>query len=68
MLQVDDICKHVADVMDSVVRDGKGSKSPDNGGVSGRTTLCEADRLQRSSEVRSIVFITQHILSFSYSL
>jgi hypothetical protein len=62
------VCKHVADVVDTVVRDGKRLKSLDNGGVSGRTTLCEADRLQRSSEVRSILFITQHILSFSYYL
>jgi hypothetical protein len=54
--------------VDSVVRDGKGSKGLDDGGGSGRTTLCEADRLQRSSEVRSILFITQHILSVSYYL
>jgi hypothetical protein len=55
--------------VDTVVRNGKRLKSLDNGVVSGRTTLWEADRLERSSEVRSILFITQQIFSFiSYYL
>jgi hypothetical protein len=62
------VCKHVADVVTTVVRDGKRLKGLDDGGVSGRTPLCEADRLQRSSEVRPILFTNEHILSISYCL
>jgi hypothetical protein len=55
--------------VDTVVRDAKLLKSLGNRDVSGRTTLWEADRLERSSEVRSILFITQQIFSFiSYYL